>query len=525
MNKLIKIKDLCIAFDKNKEVVKNVSIEIVKGKTTAIVGESGSGKTLSALSILKLLPSSAKIKKGEIIYNNKNILNLSNSEIQKLRGNKISTIFQEPMSSLNPLHTINKQISEIILTHKKINKKDAYRKTLSLLHEVGLEDIVNRPKIYPYELSGGQRQRAMIAMSIANGPELLIADEPTTALDVTVQLQILDLLKQLQDKLEMSMLFISHDLSVVKKMADYVYVMKDGIVIENGTKEKIFNEPKNDYTKKLILSHSKIKIKSKFHKKEVLSIKNLNVWYPIKKGLFKKTVDYVKAVKDFSFILNEGECVGIVGESGSGKTSLILAILKLVKSQGIIRINNRNINLLNNNKILKLRKDIQIVFQDPFSSLSPRMNVEQIISEGLNIHFPNISENEKTKKLRNILFKVGLDYDDCINKYPHEFSGGQRQRICIARALILEPKILVLDEPTSALDVTIQNQIIELLIKLQIELNLSLIFISHDIGVIRSISDKIVVLRSGIIVESGTTKEVLDKPNSDYTRNLVSSVI
>ena len=525
MNKLITIKDLCIAFDKNKEVVKNVSIEIVKGKTTAIVGESGSGKTLSALSILKLLPSSAKIKKGEIIYNNKNILNLSNSEIQKLRGNKISTIFQEPMSSLNPLHTINKQISEIILTHKKINKKDAYRKTLSLLHEVGLEDIVNRPKIYPYELSGGQRQRAMIAMSIANGPELLIADEPTTALDVTVQLQILDLLKQLQDKLEMSMLFISHDLSVVKKMADYVYVMKDGIVIENGTKEKIFNEPKNDYTKKLILSHSKIKIKSKFNKKEVLSIKNLNVWYPIKKGLFKKTVDYVKAVKDFSFILNEGECVGIVGESGSGKTSLILAILKLVKSQGIIRINNRNINLLNNNKILKLRKDIQIVFQDPFSSLSPRMNVEQIISEGLNIHFPNISENEKTKKLRNILFKVGLDYDDCINKYPHEFSGGQRQRIAIARALILEPKILVLDEPTSALDVTIQNQIIELLIKLQIELNLSLIFISHDIGVIRSISDKIVVLRSGIIVESGTTKEVLDKPNSDYTRNLVSSVI
>ena len=525
MEKIITIKNLKIAFSPNNEVVKDINLEIIRGKTTAIVGESGSGKTLTALSILKLLPSSAKITKGEIIFKDKNILSLTNNEIQKIRGNKISTIFQEPMTSLNPLHTINKQIEEMILTHNKINNSEAKAKTVALLKEVGLDDIANRPKIYPYELSGGQRQRAMIAMSIANNPDLLIADEPTTALDVTIQMQILELLLSIQKKLGMTMFFISHDLSVVKKIADFIYVMKDGKIIENGSNEKIFKRAENIYTKELLSSQSKKKINLNKSAKTVLKIKNLDVWYPIKKGLLKKTIDHVKAINKISFNLNEGESIGIVGESGSGKTSLILAILKLIKSKGKIIINNKDINLFNSRQILDLRKQIQIVFQDPFSSLSPRMNVEEIISEGLNIHYPKLSIKEKKSRLKDVLYKVGLDYFDCIEKYPHEFSGGQRQRIAIARALILEPRILILDEPTSALDVTIQNQIINLLNDLQKKLFLSYIFISHDMKVIQSIADKVIVLRNGIVVEENISSEIFKKPKSDYTNNLIKSVL
>ncbi len=525
MEKIISIKNLKIVFNEKIAVVKKINLDIVKGKTTAIVGESGSGKTLSALSILKLLPNSAKITKGEILFNDANILSLSKNEIQKIRGNKIATIFQEPMTSLNPLHTINKQIEEIILTHKKISKKDSKNKTSELLKEVGLEEIANRPKIYPYELSGGQRQRVMIAMSIANNPELLIADEPTTALDVTIQMQILDLLLKLQKKLGMTLLFISHDLSVVRKMADFIYVMKDGEILENGTNDKIFNRPENKYTRELISTQNKKKVSLNKSTKTVLKVENLNVWYPIKKGLLKKTVDHVKAINNINFTLKEGESIGIVGESGSGKTSLILAILKLIESRGKIFIKNKNINLFDNKEIFNLRKEIQIVFQDPFSSLSPRMNVEEIISEGLNIHYPRLLNNEKRSKLKNILDKVGLDYSDCIEKYPHEFSGGQRQRIAIARALILEPKILVLDEPTSALDVTIQNQIIDLLNELQIKLSLSYIFISHDMKVIQSIADKIIVLKDGIVIEENNTKDIFKNPKTKYTNNLIRSVL
>ena len=525
MEKIVSINNLSINFNKNTEVVKNINIDIMKGKTTAIVGESGSGKTLSALSILKLLPNGAEIKTGEIIFNKQNLLHLNKKEIQNIRGNKISTIFQEPMTSLNPLHTINKQIEEIILIHNSLSKKEAKNKTIKLLNEVGLSDISQRPKIYPYELSGGQRQRAMIAMSIANNPELLIADEPTTALDVTIQLQILDLLQSIQKKMGMSLIFISHDLSVVKKLSDYIYVMKNGKIIEFGTKDKIFNNPKHEYTKELVSTQNNVKESKNNKSKSIINIKNLDVWYPIKKGFLKRTIDYVKAIRNVSFDLNIGETIGIVGESGSGKTSLILAILNLIQSTGDIIINNKNLNNLSKKEILNLRKDIQVVFQDPFSSLSPRMNIEDIISEGLMVHHPNINFEEKKQKLKNILQKVGLDYENTIEKYPHEFSGGQRQRIAIARALILEPKILILDEPTSALDVTIQNQILSLLNSLQKQLGLSYIFISHDMRVIRAIANKIIVLRDGFIVEESSSEDIFISPKSEYTKKLISSVI
>ena len=525
MESIISIKNLGIDFNNENEVVKNINIEIIKGKTTAIVGESGSGKTVSALSILKLLPNNANIRNGEIIFNNQNILSLSDNQIRNIRGNKIATIFQEPMTSLNPLHTINKQIEEIIITHNKMEKIYAKEKVKKLLNEVGLEEIAERPKVYPYELSGGQRQRAMIAMSIANKPDLLIADEPTTALDVTIQMQILDLLSQLQKKLGMTLLFISHDLSVVKKISDYVYVMKEGKIIENGSTSKVFKNPTHIYTKELISSQSNKKINLKKLEKIVLKIEKLNVWYPIKKGLLKKTVDYVKAIKNVSFNLNIGESIGVVGESGSGKTSLILAILRLIESSGDIYFKNININKLKSNQILNLRKEIQIVFQDPFSSLSPRMNVEEIICEGLRVHYPNISIENRITKLKNVLKKVGLNYSECIEKYPHEFSGGQRQRIAIARALILEPKILILDEPTSALDITIQNQIINLLNKLQSDLLLSYIFISHDMKVIRSVADKIIVLRKGVIIEESSSEDIFNNPQSEYTKNLIKAVL
>ena len=524
MNKVISVKNLSISF-KNYNVIKNVNLDIIKGQTTAIVGESGSGKTLTALSILKLLPINANIKSGQIIFEGKNILRETNSSIQKIRGNKIATIFQEPMTSLNPLHTINRQIEEIIITHNKIGYKEVALMTKNLLNEVGLEEIAKRPKVYPYELSGGQRQRVMIAMSIANKPDVLIADEPTTALDVTIQLQILDLLSNLQKKLGMTMIFISHDLSVVKKISDFVYVMKDGEIIENASNIEIFNRPKHDYTKKLLSPNNNKKMNFSQQQEEILKVENLKVWYPIKKGLLKKTVGHVKAINNLSFTLKKGESIGIVGESGSGKTSLILAMLKLIKSQGKVYIDKKNINNLNQNQFLNMRKEIQIVFQDPFSSLSPRMNVEEIISEGLNIHYPKMSKEEKKNKLINVLNNVGLNYYETIEKYPHEFSGGQRQRIAIARALILEPKILVLDEPTSALDITVQNHIINLLNELQKRLFLSYVFISHDMKVIKSIADKIIVIKNGIVIEENSSDKIFNNPQSEYTKNLISSVL
>jgi len=522
---LISIKNLKISFKKNQNVVNNVNIEIPKGKTVAIVGESGSGKTLSALSILKLLPGNANINSGSIIYEEKDLLKLPLNEIEKIRGNKISTIFQEPMSSLNPLHTIDKQIKEMITTHKKKNLAGLNASVLNLLKEVNLENLMNRPNIYSYELSGGQRQRVMIAMSIANNPDLLIADEPTTALDVTVQQQILSLLNNIQKKRKMSILFISHDLGVVNKIADYIYVMKDGEIIEHGEKLEIFNHPKNPYTKQLVGFQNKIRKINENKEKEILKITDLKVWYPIKKGIFKKTVDYVKAIDSINFTLKKKETLGIVGESGSGKTSLVLAILKLITSSGTIEFNEMDLNFIKKNKLKNIRKDIQIVFQDPFSSLSPRMNVEKILNEGIDVHFPKYSELEKKQILKDILTETGMNYERDHNKYPHEFSGGQRQRIAIARALILKPKILILDEPTSALDITIQNQILDLLQNLQEKYSLSYIFISHDMNVIRSVSDKILVLKTGKLIEYNNTEIVFNNPKDEYTKNLISSVV
>ena len=529
MNNLVQIKKLSVGFqshNKRSNVVKSISFEIPKGKTVALVGESGSGKTVTALSILKLLPYPAAFHdSGEIVYNNFNLLKLKQSEIQKIRGKNISAIFQEPMSSLNPLHNIEKQINEILMIHSSISYSKSTEKTKKLLFQVGLEDIAERIKAYPHELSGGQRQRVMIAMSIANNPDLLIADEPTTALDVTVQSQILDLIKKLQQKMNMSILFISHNLSVVKKIADYVCIMKDGEIVEKNSKENIFSNPKHNYTKILIASQIKKKSIANKNDNLILQINKLKVWYPIKKGILRRTIDYVKAVDSLDFNLGLRQTLGIVGESGSGKTSLVLAILRLISSNGEIIFNNKNIQNINNKRMKILRKEMQIVFQDPFSSLSPRMTIEEIISEGLNIHEKNITKDEKQNKIKKIVKEVGLNYEDIRERFPHEFSGGQRQRIAIARALILKPKLLILDEPTSALDVSIQNQILDLLNNLQEKYNLSYIFISHDMKVIKSMSDYIIVIKNGKIIEEGSSKDIFNNPKNSYTKELLTSVI
>ena len=465
MNNLVQIKKLSVGFqshNKKSNVVKSISFEIPKGKTVALVGESGSGKTVTALSILRLLPYPAAFhNSGEIVYNNFNLLKLKQNEIQKIRGKNISAIFQEPMSSLNPLHTIEKQVNEILMIHSSISYTEATTKTKKLLSQVGLENISERIKAYPHELSGGQRQRVMIAMSIANNPDLLIADEPTTALDVTVQSQILDLIQNIQQQMGMSILFISHDLAVVKKIADYVCIMKDGEIIEKNFTENIFSNPQHSYTKELITSQTKKKIFENYGDNSILQINELKVWYPITKGILRRTIDYVKAIDSLNFNLKTKQTLGIVGESGSGKTSLVLAILKLISSKGNIIFDNQNLNKIGKNKMKNLRKEMQIVFQDPFSSLSPRMTIEQIVSEGLEIHQKKLSKDEKKDKIKKIIKEVGLDYEDIHQRFPHEFSGGQRQRIAIARALVLKPKLLILDEATSALDGLTENIIMD----------------------------------------------------------------
>ena len=529
MENLISIKNLSVGFqsqNKKTNVVHSISLDIPKGKTIALVGESGSGKTVTALSILKLLPYPAAFhSSGEIIYNKQNLLNMSDKNIQKIRGKNITTIFQEPMSSLNPLHTIEKQVNEILMIHSSISYTEATTKTKKLLSQVGLENISERIKAYPHELSGGQRQRVMIAMSIANNPDLLIADEPTTALDVTVQSQILDLIQSIQQQMGMSILFISHDLAVVKKIADYVCIMKDGEIIEKNFTENIFSNPQHSYTKELITSKTKKKVFENHSDNSILQINKLKVWYPITKGILRRTVDYVKAIDSLNFNLKTKQTLGIVGESGSGKTSLVLAILKLISSKGNIIFDNQNLNNIGKNKMKNLRKEIQIVFQDPFSSLSPRMTIEQIVSEGLEIHQKKLSKDEKKDKIKKIIKEVGLDYEDIRQRFPHEFSGGQRQRIAIARALVLKPKLLILDEPTSALDVSIQNQILQMLNFLQKKFDLSYIFISHDMNVIKAMSDYILVLRNGKIIEEGNTNEIFTKPRTEYTQKLIQAIL
>ena len=522
MKQILAIENLSVYFGKNK-AVKNVSLTIRKGETVALVGESGSGKSVTALATVSLINQSADIT-GSVKYCGKEIINTSNKDLRKIRGNDISFIFQEPMTSLNPLHTIERQLSESLKLHQGLKGSKVTEKILDLLSKVGIDEAHRKISNYPHQLSGGQRQRIMIAMALANKPDLLIADEPTTALDVTIQAQILELLANIQKSEGMGMLFITHDLSVVRRIADRVCVMKDGEIVETGATNEIFSSPNHEYTKKLLNAEpSGFPKPIKSNAFEIINIKSLKVWFPIVKGLLRKVVGNVKAVNDASLNIAQGETLGIVGESGSGKTTLALAIMRLISSKGQITFMGNKLDGLTNKQLKPFRRDIQMVFQDPYGSLSPRFTIEQIISEGLDVHNLDKGQNRRAM-VENILIEVGLE-KDMIDRYPHEFSGGQRQRIAIARAMILKPKLLILDEPTSALDMTVQVQIVKLLRDLQIKYGLAYLFISHDLRVIRALSHKVIVMYNGNIVETGTNKEIFESPKSNYTKELISAAL
>ncbi|KKM00054.1 hypothetical protein LCGC14_1808280, partial [marine sediment metagenome] len=499
------------------------------GETYALVGESGAGKSTVAHSILKLLPNNASYFGDINFYINPNnesfpILKAPEEQIRNyIRGNAVSIIFQEPMTSLNPLHIIKKQIAEIINLHQNFNSRETNNIIIELFEQVQLENPESFMIKYPHQLSGGQRQRIMIAMALANKPDLLIADEPTTALDVTIQMEILKLLNKLQKDLGMSLLLITHDLSIVERMADRIGIMKNGIIVEQGDTKRIFNCPEDSYTEYLLSSKPKQTPKPiKDTNKTILKTDNLKVFYPIYKGVFRKVVDYVKAVNGLTIKIQEGETVGLVGESGSGKTTFGLALLRLISSDGSIEFDGIELQGLKSKELQPFRKDIQIVFQDPFASLNPRMTIGQIINEGLEAHnYPKGFSRQE--RISQSLLDVGLE-PDFTDRYPHEFSGGQRQRISIARALILKPKLIILDEPTSALDRSIQNDLIDLLLKLQEQYKFAYLFISHDLSVIRAMSHRIIVIKDGIIVEQGTTKEIFANPKEEYTKKLFNAV-
>jgi len=504
--------------------VKGVSFSIEKGEILAVVGESGSGKSVTAMSVLQLLPyPMASHPHGSIKFREEELVGAPEAVMHTIRGNKISMIFQEPMTSLNPLHTIEKQIAEVLALHKNLPPKRVQRRVIELLHLVGLKKLVRRLNAYPHELSGGQRQRVMIAMALANEPDLLIADEPTTALDVTVQAQILDLLKDIQKKTGMAIMFITHDLNIVRKIADNVAVMHNGELVEYNTCKNIFAKPQHEYTKMLISSEPSGNPAGYDAKAgDILKADDLKVYFPVKAGILKRTVDYVRAVDGINVNLKPGQTLGIVGESGSGKTTLGLALLRLIGSNGDILFKDANINALNEKQIKPLRRNIQIVFQDPYGSLSPRMSIEQIVEEGLKVHFPELSHEERVAKVVEVLQEVGLNPNDR-HRYPHEFSGGQRQRIAIARAMVLKPELVILDEPTSALDMTVQVQIVNLLRRLQEKHNLAYIFISHDLKVVRAMSHNVIVMSQGRVVEEGTAQEIFDNPKEEYTKTLIAA--
>jgi len=500
------------------DAVRGVSFDIKKGETFALVGESGAGKSATAHAIMQLLPAYTRYD-GSIILKNNNVFECSEERLRKIRGNDVSIIFQEPMTSLNPLHTIEKQIGEIIDLHQDVTGGERRARTIELLDQVQLDHAEQRLSSFPHQLSGGQRQRVMIALALANKPDLLIADEPTTALDVTIQREILKLIRELRDKLHMSMLLITHDLYIVEKMADRIGVMKDGEIVESGDNLSIFKHPQHSYTKYLLASIPKQKPIETTKKKLVLETNDLKVHYPIYKGMFRKVKGYVKAVDGITIKIKEGETVGLVGESGSGKTSFGLAVLRLISSKGQIKFQGVELNNLLSGEMRPYRQEIQIVFQDPFASLNPRLTVGQIIEEGLSAHNIKGCWNDMVWQT---LIKVGLE-PDIRNRYPHEFSGGQRQRICIARALVLKPKLLILDEPTSALDRSIQNQLIDLLLELQRTYKLAYLFISHDLRVVKAMSHLIIVIKDGVVMEEGKAGEVLEKPKSVYTQALVKA--
>lgn len=524
---LLAVKDLSVAFTqggKTSAAVNKVSFDIRKGETVALVGESGSGKSVSALSVLKLLPyPAASHPSGEILFRGQDLLHASDKEMRKVRGNEISMIFQEPMTSLNPLHTVERQISEILKIHRGMSDTAARARVLELMTQVGIREPETRLNSYPHQLSGGQRQRVMIAMTLANEPELLIADEPTTALDVTVQAQILKLLKDLQAERGMAMLFITHDLGIVEKFADRVCVMTNGEIVEQGEVREIFANPQHAYTKHLLAAEPKGSPPQQDDSKPVvIEADDLKVWFPIKRGFMRKTVGHVKAVDGIDVRVREGQTLGIVGESGSGKTTLGLALLRMISSTGRISFKGQDIQENSWKEMRPLRRDIQIVFQDPFGALSPRMSVADIVGEGLQVHFPSLTAEERDNKVARALEEVGLNAETR-HRYPHEFSGGQRQRISIARAMVLEPKFVMLDEPTSALDMSVQAQVVDLLRDLQKAHGLAYLFISHDLKVVRALANEVVVMRQGKVVESGEADEIFDRPKTDYTKALMAA--
>jgi len=525
---LLQIENLGVSFhledEDDVEAVRGASLNVERGETVALVGESGSGKSVTALSVLQLLPyPRASHPHGSIRFDSEELLHLPAEEMQELRGGRIAMVFQEPMTSLNPLHSIEKQLCETLILHRDLKKVQARNRAIELLQLVGLPNVEERLDAWPHQLSGGQRQRVMIAMALANEPDLLIADEPTTALDVTIQAQILTLLKDLQARFGMAILLITHDLGIVRHMTDRVYVMTDGEIVEHNTTEALFTEPQHPYTRKLLAAEPKGNPPTVDETaSEVIRTQDLKVHFPIKRGFLRRTVGHVKAVDGISLSVRRGQTVGVVGESGSGKTTLGQALLRLVASEGPIEFEGRDIQGWQQQHIRPLRRQMQIVFQDPFASLSPRLSAFQIIEEGLLIHAIGGDYEQRRQLVAETMAEVDLD-PLSMDRYPHEFSGGQRQRIAIARAMALKPRFVVLDEPTSALDKTVQAQIVELLLQLQERHNLAYLFISHDLKVVRALSSELIVMKDGLVVEQGPTHEIFNAPKHIYTKKLISA--
>ncbi|PLX42460.1 MAG: microcin ABC transporter ATP-binding protein [Deltaproteobacteria bacterium] len=526
---LLSVRDLSVTFSTpygDVEAAKGVSFEVNRGETVALVGESGSGKSVCALSILQLLPyQQARHPSGSILFDGIELMKASGATLREVRGGRIGIVFQEPMTSLNPLHRVGRQVSETLILHKGLSQEAARERVLELLEMVGIKDPAEKFDAFPHELSGGQRQRVMIAMALANEPDLLIADEPTTALDVTIQAQILSLLKELGVRFNMAVLLITHDLSIVEKYADKICVMTEGEIVESGSTAEIFGRPRHPYTIKLLGAEPTPKaVKVESDADPLIEGKGVKVWFPIKRGLLRRVSGYVKAVEEVDLKAYRGRTLGIVGESGCGKTTLALALARLIHSDGEISLGGKEISRLAKGELRPLRRRIQIVFQDPFGSLSPRMSVRQIVEEGLLVHKVGKSADERDALVVEALRDVGMDPDSRF-RYPHEFSGGQRQRIAIARALVLRPEVLILDEPTSALDRSVQTRLIELLRKLQHEHNLTYLFISHDLKVVRALSDEIIVMREGRIIERGSASKVFEHPSEDYTKELLAAAL
>jgi microcin C transport system ATP-binding protein len=525
---LLEVRNLTVDFgqaDAAVHAVRGVSFALEKGETLALVGESGSGKSVTALSVLQLLPypMASHGAASSIAFDGTELVRAPEAVLRQIRGNRIAMVFQEPMTSLNPLHTVEKQITETLFLHKHMNRKAAHARTIELLKLVGLADAESRLDAYPHQLSGGQRQRVMIAMALANEPDILIADEPTTALDVTIQAQILKLLKDLQARFGMALLLITHDLTIVRKMADRVLVMTEGEIVEHGTAREIFAAPHHPYTRKLLAAEPKGEPAQPEPRKPVLmATQALRVWFPIKTGLFRRTTGHVKAVDGIDMQLRAGETLGVVGESGSGKTTLGLAILRLIESTGEIVFDGARLDQMSGNALRPLRREIQIMFQDPFSSLSPRLSIAQIVEEGLKVHKLGGTARERSAEIARALAEVGLD-PGAADRYPHEFSGGQRQRVALARALVLKPRFLLLDEPTSALDMSVQAQMVDLLRDLQTRHGLAYLFISHDLRVIKAMAHEVLVMKDGKVVESGAAETLFAAPKTAYTRALMAA--